>query len=33
MILGAGCGVVVTHVLWEHETVGSNPTAPTTFEG
>jgi hypothetical protein len=29
MIAPAGCGVVVAHVLWEHETVGSSPTTPT----
>jgi hypothetical protein len=28
---GAGCSEAwLSHVLWEHETVGSNPTTPTT---
>jgi hypothetical protein len=28
----AGCSEAwLSHVLWEHETVGSNPTTPTTF--
>jgi hypothetical protein len=26
----SGCGLAARHVLWEHEIVGSNPTAPTT---
>lgn len=27
----SGRGATAAHVLWEHEVVGSNPTAPTTF--
>ena len=30
----AGCSEAwLSHVLWEHETVGSNPTTPTTTFG